>query len=307
MKAQRDYYEVLGVGRDATAEGIKRAYRQLAAQHHPDRNPGDPRAEERFKELSEAYSVLIDPEKRRRYDRMGHSAFRGSDQLNDFENFDFHAVTEILEGLFGGMFNARKRPRAPRDLTYDLSVSFEEAALGTEKTIVVRRPAKEANQAPEEEELIIRVPPGVSDGAVRTVRGAGEIGPAGRGDLHVYIRIRPHPIFTREGSDVVCSVPVTFPQAVLGTKLDIPTLEGPVRMKLPAGTQSGRVFRLRGRGVPVFGGYGRGDQLVKILVEVPEKINERQRELIEALGHELTGDAQPRQQSFMAKLRGLFG
>jgi molecular chaperone DnaJ len=159
---------------------------------------------------------------------------------------------------------------------------------------------------PKVEEMVVRIPPGVEDGSVRTVRGAGEQTLSGTGDLHVHVRITPHPLFTREGADILCTVPVSFPQAVLGTQLEVPTLDGKVKMKLPVGTQSGRVFRLRGKGIPVFGGAGKGDQLVRVLVEVPEKISRKQRKLIEQLAEELGVDTHPQQQSFLAKLKRLF-
>ncbi len=152
----------------------------------------------------------------------------------------------------------------------------------------------------------VRVPPGVEDGAVRTVRGGGEIAQGGAGDLHVTIRVRPHPLFTREGPDVRCTVPVSFPQATLGAAIEIPTLEGKVQMKIPPGTQSGKLFRLRAKGIPLYGGAGRGDQLVTVVVEIPTKLSRHQKKLVEDLAAEMGIEAQPEQASFLEKLRGLF-
>lgn len=365
MGPNRDYYEVLGVHRDASPDEVKRAYRKVAVEHHPDRNPDDPGAEERFKEASEAYSVLGDADKRRRYDRLGHSAFRSSSGAGSYERVDFSSVAEILEGFLGDVFGRRRRGQTGGDIEHELRISFVEAALGSEKTVRITRPTlcrscTGTGAAPgtkpvtcpacdgrgavryqrgffaanrpcqscrgtgqrvdkpctecdghgvvsQDEELSVKVPAGVEDGAVRTVRGAGEQAPAGNGDLHLLIRVEPHPIFTRDGADVLCTVPVSFPQAVLGAQFEVPTLDGKVTLKLPAGTQSGRVLRLRGKGIVVFGGAGKGDQLVRILVEVPEKISRKQRKLIEDLAQEMGTDTHPQQQSFLEKLRALFG
>lgn len=363
---KRDYYESLGIARTASAEEIKAAYRGLAKQWHPDKNQGNPEAEERFKQISEAYSVLIDPEKRRRYDRMGHAAF-GSD--GGHERIDFRAVSEILEGLMGEVFGfqaAARRARQGADIELDLEISFEESAQGAEKTLVVPRTTpctgcsgtgakpgtkidtcQACNGAGEvrfqrgffsasrpcsacgatgkrieqpcptcagrttvasQEEMLVKVPAGVEDGAIRSVRGAGEPGRSGAapGDLHVRVRVRPHPLFKREGADIKVSIPVSFPQVVLGSQIDVPTLEGRVKMKIPPGTQSGKVFRLRGKGIDALGGAGKGDQLVQIVVEVPESITKKQRKLIEELAAELGEDVHPQQRSFLDKLRGLF-
>jgi molecular chaperone DnaJ len=358
----RDFYEILGVERSASAEEIKRAYKRLAIQHHPDRNPDDPTAEERFRDASQAYQVLSDKDKRTRYDRMGHAAFTSTGNPG-FDGGDFGSMSEILEGLLGDMFG-RRRQRGARDLTYDLEITFVEAALGCDKAIEVDRPSlcddcsgsgaaagtqptacptcsgkgqvrfqrgifatarpcstcggngkqiddpcktcRGTGTVTKKEALSVKIPAGVEDGSVRTVRGAGEQTPKGTGDLHVYVRVKEHSIFTREGADVLCTVPVGFPQAVLGANLDIPTLEGMVRMKLPPGTQSGKIFRLRGKGVPVFGGAGKGDQLVRVVVEVPEKINRKQRKLLEELADEMGTDTMPQRQNFLSKLKDIF-
>ncbi len=360
--AKRDYYTVLEVERTVSADQLKQAYRKLAMRYHPDRNPDDPAAEDSFKEASEAYSVLSDDDKRRRYDRFGHAAFENTGP--GFDPSDFGAVSDILEGLFGDMFGAnRKRRQAGRDLTYNLEVSFVEAALGAEKTITVERPGPcggckghgaqpgtpihkcnvcqgrgqvkyqrgffaaarpchacggrgkkipvpcgECNgngSVPRPEEMKVKVPAGVLDGAVRTVRASGESSPDGTGDLHIHIAVTEHPLFTREGADILCTVPITFPQAVLGASIEVPTLNGKVTMKVPAGSQSGKVFRLRGKGVPVYGGYAKGDQLVTVVVEIPERLTRREKKLIEELEQEMQGERHPRRASFLGKLRSL--
>jgi molecular chaperone DnaJ len=361
--SKRDYYVVLQVSRAASADELKQAYRALAMKYHPDRNPNNPAAEDLFKEASEAYAVLSDPNKRAQYDRYGHAAFESGG--NPFEAGDFGAVGEILEGLLGEVFGgARRRRRGGRDLTYDLEISFVQAALGVEKQVEVNRPAPCATcngtgakpgtpihncnvcqgraqvkyqrglfaaarpchacggtgkkiPTPCEactgsgtkmraETMKVRIPAGVQDGAVRTVRGAGEASPAGNGDLHINIKVASHAVFRREGADILVSVPISFPQAVLGASIDVPTLDGKVIMKVPPGTQSGKVFRLRGKGIPVYGGYGKGDQLVTVVVEVPLHVSRRQRKLIAELAQESGDDARPPQESFLRKLRGLF-
>lgn len=367
MAPKRDYYESLGVSRSASAEELKAAYRQLAKQWHPDRNQDNPEAEDRFKEISEAYSILIDGDKRRRYDRMGHSAF--GDGQGGYERVDFRAVGDILEGLMGEVFGfgaAARRARQGVDIERDLDITFEEAALGTEKNLAVERyvdcspcggsGAAEGSRAERcaacngtgevrfqrgffsasrpcsscggngkkvtdpcptckgngvtraSEDMLVKVPPGVEDGAIRSVRGAGERGRAGGppGDLHVRIKVLEHPLFSRDGADVKVTVPISFPQAVLGSQVDVPTLEGRVKMKIPPGTASGKTFRLRGKGIAVLAGAGKGDQMVEIVIEVPSQISRKQRKLIEELAAEFGEDVPPQQRGFLDKLRDLF-
>lgn len=357
MKA--DYYELLEVARSASGDEIKRAYRRLAVKYHPDHNPSDATAEDRFKALTEAYAVLSDADKRRRYDQLGPSAFGNSQGA---EQVDFGSIGEILEGLLGDVLG-RRAPGLPRDLRYDLEVSFEEAALGTDKSITVERPQPcrgcggsgaqpgtrtesctackgsgnvrfqrgffassracsscagrgvrsdtpcascgGRGQSVVAETLTVKIPAGVEDGAVRTLSGAGERTPKGAGNLLIHIKVTPHSLFRREGADILCDVPVSFPQAALGAQVDAPTLEGKVKLKIPPGTQSGKVFRLRGKGLPVFGGYGKGDQLVKVLVEVPEQLNDRQRELLTALAAEMDDTSHPQRRGFLDKLKEL--
>lgn len=361
--SKRDYYVILEVSRAASADEIKQAYRALAMRYNPDRNPDDPTAEDLFKEATEAYSVLSDPSRRAQYDRYGHSAFQSGGA--GFDPGDFGAVSDILEGLFGEVFSGgRRKRRTGRDLTYDIEISFVEAALGTDKTIDVNRPApcatcsgtgakpgtpvhkcnvcqgrgqvkyqrglfaaarpchacrgtghkiptpcEDCNGSGSKmraESMVVKIPAGVQDGAVRTVRGAGEASPSGNGDLHINIKVRDHTLFSREGADILVSIPISYPQAVLGASIDVPTLEGKVVMKVPPGTPSGKIFRLRGKGIPVYGGYGKGDQLVTVVVEVPQQLTRRQRKLIAELGHEIGDQPHPDQASFLQKLRGLF-
>jgi molecular chaperone DnaJ len=364
VASQRDYYEILGITQIAAEDEIKRAYRRLAIELHPDKNPNDPRAEERFKQASQAYAVLSDPERRRRYDRLGHSAYVGESGAGA-DAVDFDAFGDLIGGLFGDMFRGR-RGRKPKDLKYELHVSFEEAARGCEKAIEIARnvtcatcagtgsakdttppvcpacrgkgevryqrgllPAtrpcnackgtgkqithpcptcKGEGVAPKRERLTVTLPAGVEDKSVRSVRGAGEHTLGGQGDLHVYVQIEPHPLFTRQGADVLCTVPVTYPQVVLGDQLEVPTLDGIVKMRLPPGTESGKVFRLRGKGIAVFGGVGKGDQLVTVAVEVPKKVSERERKLLEELGQAMS-ESSPEvseRKRFLDKLRALF-
>ena len=361
---KRDYYEVLGIGHSSNLDDIKRAYRKLALQHHPDHNPDDAQAEESFKEASEAYAVLSDPEKRQRYDRFGPASFANG--APGFDRVDLGTLQQMLGGLVGEIFGrGAGGGREPRDLNYDLEITLEEAAASAEKTVEYERnepcprcgasraepgsrvepcstcqgkgqapirigfftayrtcsacegkgtriltPCYECHgsgQVKRRERLNVRIPAGIETGAVRTVRGFGEQTREGAGNLHVNVRIKQHPLFERQGADILCRVPVSFPQAALSAELEVPTLEGKVKMKLPAGTQSGHVFRLRGKGMPVFGGYGKGDQLVTILVEVPSQLNERQRHLLEQLASEMSADTLPEQKSFMEKLKILFG
>ncbi|MEM7606848.1 MAG: molecular chaperone DnaJ [Myxococcota bacterium] len=359
---KRDYYEVLGVSRDVDEAALKKAYRKVARETHPDRNPDDASAEARFKEASEAFRVLSDADARRRYDRMGHAAFESTGP-GGFDPSNMGSVADLFEGLFGS-FAQRRRRATGRDLTYDLSVTFEEAALGAERVVRIRKPVvcetcdgsgaapgtdvhtckrcggtgevrvqrrlfAAARPCPDcggrgtipetpcadcggtghvrrETEVRITIPAGVEDGAVQSLRGGGEEGPGGAGDLHVTVRVKPHPLFERRGVDVLCTAVVSFPEAALGTDVDVPTLGGKVTMKLPAGTQSGKVFRLRGKGIAAYGGVAKGDQLVTVMVEVPEKVTRRQRRLLEELAAEMGTETHPQRSGFLEKLKDLF-
>jgi molecular chaperone DnaJ len=309
---KRDYYEVLGVERNADEVELKRAFRELARKYHPDINPGA-RAEDRFKEANEAYAVLSDPKARARYDRYGFPGIDGQQQSGT----GFSTVVGAFDDLIGDILRRRKQKKRGRDLRYTLEIGFNEAAFGCQKEIRIPDPRHgqgqgqgQATPAPEKV-FTVNIPPGAKDGAVRTLRGEGERGKGGAppGDLCVLIRVAEHPVFQRQGFDVQCEVPVSFPQAALGALIEVPTLDGKVKMRIPEGTQSGRVFRMRGKGVPRTAARtgARGDQLVRILVETPSGLTQKQRQLLEQFAHE-SGEslAHPQRQGFLAKLRSLF-
>ena len=361
---KRDYYLVLGVDRNASDAELKKAYRKLALQFHPDHSPGDRQAEERFKELNEAYAVLSDADKRAAYDRFGHAAFGAPGQWTPAAGFA--SVGDVIEGLFGDLFGKKQKRSAGRDLRYTLEVDFNEAAFGADKSIrfptrkdcgacegsgarskagiqpcqacggrgevkvkqglftlgrtcapcegtgkVVTDPCKTCDGSGLvriEREFTVKIPAAMEDGAVRLIAREGEPGRHGGppGDLHVVVRVRPHPLFSRQGFDVLCEVPVSFSQAALGAQIEVPTLDGKVKMRVPPGTQSGKLFRLRGKGIPR-GEGSRGDQHVRIVLETPTNVTPRQRELLEELAKE-SGEtvAHPRKKTFLDKVRELF-
>ena len=371
MASKADYYELLGVSRDAGADDIKKAYRKAALQYHPDRNPGDKAAEEKFKELSEAYQVLSDGEKRVQYDRYGHAAFEQAGMAGG--GFDFSGNFEDIFGdIFGDFFGTggrggRGRARRGQDLSYSLEISFEEAAFGAEKTISIPRTsvcqpcggsgakpgtrpatcsgchgtgqvrfqqgfftiARTCNQCGGQGSVVtdpcpachgsgsvrktstlqVKIPAGVDTGSRLKLRGEGEHSPGASapGDLYVLIRVREHPLFERANTEVVCEVPISFPQAALGADIEVPTLEGKLKMKIPAGTQSGNVFRLRGKGIVDLRGGGRGDQLVRVTVETPRKLTGRQRELLQEFAELDGADGHPQSRGFFDKVKELFG
>jgi molecular chaperone DnaJ len=355
---KRDYYEVLGVARDVDGATLKRAYRELALRYHPDQNPENPEAEAHFKEVSEAYTVLSDPESRARYDR------RGFDGVGGGVGVDLGGFTDLFESLFGDLFGKRKASgKLPgRDLRYTLELSFEEGALGVTKTIKFPSPVecsackgsgakggeagmracnscggkgeikvqqgffslskkcptcggvgkvvgescdvcKGAGTVDKEREFDVTIPADTEDGATRRVSGQGEPGRRGgpAGDLNVIVRVRPHPIFRRENGVVTCEVPVSFAQAALGAVIQVPTLDGKVDMRVPAGTQSGTLFRLRGKGAgrP----NARADAHVRLVVETPSALTPKQRELFEQLQTALSDEQLPLQKTFITKMR----
>lgn len=371
MAAQKgDYYEILGVSRDANESELKKAYRKLAHKYHPDKNPGDKKAEEKFKEASEAYAVLSDAQKRAQYDRFGHSGMGG---MGD----DFAAginIQDIFGDIFGDFFGGgqtRSRVRRERgaDLRYHLDISFEEAAFGVEKDILIERldscgtcngngakpgtskktcttcrgsgevrmqkgffaisqtcpackgqgsvitdPCKDCNgsgRVKTERKIKVKVPAGIESGMQLRYTGEGESGINGgsRGDLYVAVEVAKHPIFERENSNVLCEVPISFVAAALGSKIEVPTLDGKVQMSIPAGAQSGSVFRLKERGMKSMRGpsHKRGDQLVKIKVEVPKKLTNRQKELLEEFAEISQEECHPEHKGFFEKVRELFG
>ena len=305
-RRRRDFYEVLGVDKNADDSEIKRAYRELARQFHPDLNPT---GAERFKEINEAYAVLSDVQLRARYDRWGHEGEGGG-------SGGIGSVVDAVEEVLGDGLRRRRKKQKGRDLRYTLEVSFAEAAFGCTKTIQVPNDPSQASAAKPAagyREFSVVVPPGTREGAIKMLRNEGEAGQGGAppGDLHVIVRVKDHPLFRREGHDVLCDVPLTVPQAALGAVLEVPTIDGTVKMRIPEGTQTGRVFRIRGRGIPRGAGKNaaRGDQLVRVTINVPVKLDARQRELIEELGRE-SGEGEvprgtPRSKRFMDRVRSL--
>jgi molecular chaperone DnaJ len=280
-RRKRDYYDVLGVDKSADDSEIKRAYRELARKFHPDLNP---EGAETFKQINEAYAVLSDPRERSRYDRWGHEG-EGLGSVGG----GFASVVETAQEVISDVFRRRKPKQRGRDLRYTLEVSFEEAAFGCTRTIQV--PIDPSGANPTTREFSVVVPPGTREGAVRMLKGEGEPGKAGgtAGDLHVIVRVKDHPELKREGHDVLSDLHLTFAQAALGAVVEIPTLDGRVKMRIPEGTQGGRTLRIRGRGIPRGAGKsaGRGDHLVKIAVLTPTNLTAKQRELLEELGRTL--------------------
>ncbi|MHB1844653.1 MAG: molecular chaperone DnaJ [Deltaproteobacteria bacterium] len=374
---KHDYYELLGVPRTATPAELKSAYRKLALQHHPDKNPGDQAAEERFKEVSEAYAVLSDEQKRASYDRFGHAGVSGAGGQEGFPfggAGGFGNINDIFGDIFGevfGMGGGRQRGRAAAknrgaDLRYNLEVSFEEAAFGCETRVRVPRPkrcekcqgsgSKDGKQTScqtchgsgeqrfqqgffavartcsrcggrgsvvaspceachgdgrleGEADLSLQIPPGLETGSRIRVTGEGEPGERGGppGDLYVVLHVREHPIFRREDQHVICEMPISFSQAALGAQIDVPTLDGKVKMKIPASTQTGRIFRLREKGIPSPNGHRRGDQLVRVTVETPTQLTREQRELLERFAQLSGEESHPQSKGFLDKVRELFG
>jgi molecular chaperone DnaJ len=294
----KDFYDILGVAQGASSDEIKKAYRKLALKYHPDRNPGDA-GDEKFKEIGEAYSVLSDSAKREEYDRLraavrsgagagfpGGGGFRATD-FGFGEEFD---VEDLLSQLFGGGrasggFNFGgfgNRPRRGRDVETTVTLSFDEAARGTERRV----------RLDGQNETTVRIPAGISDGARVRARGRGEsVGPGGEsGDLYVRVNVAPHPVFGRRGKDLTLNLPVTFAEAALGADVKVPTLNGPVTLKIPSGTSSGKTFRLRGRGIKHADG-SEGDILATVQVAVPQKLSKKQKELVQQLAE---SDESPR-------------
>jgi molecular chaperone DnaJ len=372
---KRDYYEVLGVERSVGEEEIKKAYRKLAVKYHPDKNPGDKTAEEKFKELGEAYEVLCDAQKRAAYDQYGHAAFdrraagfgRAGGFHDPFEVFrEVFGGGSIFEDLFGGSQRDPSQPQRGDDLRYDLELSFEEAAHGCEKEITVTKPERcdicqgsgaeagsRARTCPtcggrgqvitsrgifsiaqtcpncqgagrvidkpckacrgngrreRTSKITLRIPAGVDTGSRLRSSGNGEAGWRGgpSGDLYVILHVRPHEIFQRDGDDLLCEVPVSFVQAALGDEIEVPTLEGKASIKVPAGTQPGTMFRLKGKGVKNIQGYGHGDLHVRIAVEVPTQLSAAQKAKLQEFAQLCNGKESPLSQGFFEKAKKLF-
>lgn len=378
MATKRDYYEVLGVARDANDDDCKKAYRKLAVKFHPDKNPGDKSAEEKFKELGEAYEVLSDEQKRAAYDRFGHSAFQhGGGAGAAASQGGFHDPSDIFSQVFGGrggifeeLFGGGGRQSAAistgTDLRYDLELDFEEAVRGCEKKIAVskldacaecngsgaqsgsgktacgtcrgkgrvvrsngifsvqqtcptcsgtgstiEKPCRKCSGTGQQErrsEITIRIPAGVDTGVRLRQRGKGEAGFRGvsAGDLYVVLRVRNHEIFQRDGEDLLCEVPISFVTATLGGELSVPTLSGPTPIKIPAGTQSSTIFRLRGKGVPSLSSGGSGDLHVRVIVEIPQKLSREQRTKLEEFSATCDENVNPRMKDFFERAKKLF-
>lgn len=370
---KRDYYEILGVTRTASDQEIKSSYRKLAMQYHPDRNPGNPQAEDKFKEASEAYSVLIDSEKRARYDQFGHAGL-GNGGFSGFDPSNFSDFSDVFGDLFSDFFGVnvggggrRNRVQKGEDARADLTLTFEEAAFGKKTEVRVRRhetceqcrgsgsaPGKgpatcttcggrgqvryqqgffsmtrtcpschgagrviadpctkckgEGRQA-RERTVEVTVPPGVEDGTRMRYQEQGHAGGVGgpAGDLYVMLHVKPHPFFEREGKDLFCSVPISFSQAALGAEIVIPTLDGEYKLKIPEGTQSGTMLRVRGKGVPSIRGGGKGDLHVQVRVQTPAKLTKRQRELLTELSGTSAVENQPEPRSLFEKVKEIFG
>lgn len=284
----RDYYEVLGVSRNADEKEIKRAFRRLARKYHPDANPGDKEAEKRFKEISEAYAVLSDPKKRVEYDQFGRAqgfpggpggpgGFHWETTFGPGYGFqDFAGFEDLLGDLLGRTGASQRRQRG-RDVTVEMDLTLREAYTGTTRQVTI------PTQPPKR--LEVKIPAGVQTGAKIRLAGQGEAGPTGvRGDLYLIPRVLPDERFTRQGDDLYTEVPVTYPEAALGAEIEVPTMEGKVKTRLPAGTSSGRQLRLAGKGMPRVRGGGRGDLYAKIYIVVPKELTPEERRLTEKLG-----------------------
>lgn len=325
--AKKDLYSVLGVARSASEDELKKAYRKLALKYHPDKNQGDRVAEDRFKEITEAYDTLRDPKKRQMYDQFGHAGAAGQNPFaggNPFEGYaDFGAAgggfsdrnnesfQDIFSDFFGDVFAGQQKPggrrttRQPQrgaDLRYSLQVTLEEAASGTNKTInFIRQRANKEDTA----KLSISVPAGVKAGQRLKLRGEGDQpeGASSPGDLYVIIGFHDHTLFRRKDNDVLMDLPITIADAIIGATIEVPTLTGRASLTIPAGTHPGQIFRLKGKGFPEVGGYGSGDMLVRIVIDVPKDLNEDEKRQIRALG--ALGDRTPLVVEFRERVRKL--
>ena len=374
MAEKRDYYEVLGIQKGASEDEIKKAYKKLARKYHPDMNPGDKEAEEKFKEVNEANEVLSDPEKKARYDQFGfagvdpnYGAGAGGGAYGG--GFDFGDLGDIFGSFFGGGFGGQRRnPNAPQrgeSIRASVSISFTEAAFGCEKSVTIERSeqcptCKGSGCAPgttpeicpdchgsgtvqtrrqtpmgvfasngpcrkcggtgrlihqpcsdcrgsgavrKRRTIKVNIPAGIDHGQTISLRGQGGAGKNGgpAGDLLITVMVQPHEIFRRDGVDVFCEAPITFTQAVLGAELEIPTIDGKVKYSIPEGTQTGTVFRLKGKGVPVLNGRGRGDQYVTVVIETPRSLNKEQKEARRRFSETLGENNYEKRKSFFKK------
>ena len=369
--AKRDYYEVLGVGRDADDKSLKSAFRKLAMQLHPDKNPGDTAAEARFKEAGEAYEVLKDPQKRAAYDRFGHAAFEnGMGARGGADGFGA-SMADIFDDIFGDFMGGGRRRSGGRergaDLRYNLEITLEEAFKG--KTVEIRVPTSitctvcsgsgakpgtspttcrtcggigkvratqgfftiertcptcqgrgetisdpcEAcagtGRTTQERTLSVNIPAGIEDGTRIRLAGEGEAGLRGgpSGDLYIFLSLRPHEFFQRDGADLYCRVPISMTTSALGGGFDVPTIEGDkTRVRVPEGTQTGKQFRLKGKGMPVLRSRDHGDMYITVVVETPQNLTRRQRELLEEFERESSSDNHPESTGFFSRVRDFF-
>jgi len=385
---KKDYYELLEVGKTASSEDIKKSYRKLAVKYHPDKNPGDKKSEEKFKEISEAYEVLSDEKKRKMYDQFGHAGVGaggpggpggpfGAGGFEGFGGAGGASMNDIFGDIFGDLFGAgggrrggqsagrRTRGVPGADLKTDVDITFEEAARGCEKVITIPRSVgcetckgsgAKPGTSPEvcktcqgsgeqmfqqgffaitrpcsscggvgqritspctdchgvgkikkRSQIAVKIPAGIDTGQRLKLTNEGEAGERGgpAGDLYVVINILQHDLFTREEADVLCDVPITFTQAALGAEVEVPSLDGKVKVKIPEGTQSHKILRLKGKGMPYLGSPSRGDQLVRVIIETPTRLSKEQRELLEKFG-EKGGEAHPMHKKFFERMRNLF-
>ena len=374
---KRDYYEVLGVSRGASEDEIKKAYKKMARKYHPDLNPGDKSAEEKFKEVNEAYEVLSDADKKARYDQYGHAGVDPNFGAGGFGGgfdggFDFGDLGDIFGSFFGGGFGGGRRtnPNAPQrgeSIRMSIAISFEEAAFGCEKEVTVERyetcdtchgsgcapgtspevcpdchgtgtvqvrrqtpmgvfatsapcakcggkgriihqPCKDcrgSGMVRKKKTIQASIPAGIDNGQTISIRGQGNAGKNGgpAGDLLITITVRPHELFRREGTSVLCEAPITFTQAVLGAELEIPTIDGKVKYTLPEGTQSGTTFRLKGKGIPSINGRGRGDQYVTVYIETPKNLNKEQKEALKKFAETMGESNYEEQKKFFKKFK----
>ena len=374
---KRDYYEVLGVSRGASEDEIKKAYKKMARKYHPDLNPGDKSAEEKFKEVNEAYEVLSDANKKARYDQYGHAGVDPNFGAGGFGGgfdggFDFGDLGDIFGSFFGGGFGGSRRtnPNAPQrgeSIRMAVTLSFEEAAFGCEKEVTVERyetcdtchgngcapgtspevcpdchgtgtiqqrrqtpmgvfatsspcpkcggkgriihqPCKDcrgSGMVRKKKTIQASIPAGIDNGQTISIRGQGNAGKNGgpAGDLLITITVRPHELFRREGTSVLCEAPITFTQAVLGAELEIPTIDGKVKYTLPEGTQSGTTFRLKGKGIPSINGRGRGDQYVTVYIETPKNLNKEQKEALKKFAETMGESNYEEQKKFFKKFK----
>ena len=372
---KRDYYEVLGVSRNASAEEIKRAYRRMAMKYHPDKNPGNKEAEAKFKECAEAYEVLSDTEKRRRYDQLGHEGLRGAG-MHDFSRMNVEDIFSMFgfDDFFGDLLGTRSRRGARRagptrgyDLETGVELTLNDVAKGTEKTIeftrqdrcpdcggsgsakgakpgrcttcggsgqiargggffqmvstcpqcrgtgqIITNPCQRcrgSGRVPKKRTVSIKIPPGVHEGQGIRVSGEGEPGrdDGPNGDLYCYVRLKPHEFLQRDGNNIIAVVPITFTQAALGATIDVPSLNGTQKLKIPPGTQYGSIFRIKGQGLPDVRSHRTGDQLVQVMIETPTRLNTKQEELLREFAKSENSRVSPHSASFFEKLKRYFG